>query len=221
MRDWREYVRGHLVDLSLSTREASETVEELASHLEESYAALIASGMSEDEAFEHASSQVRDWVGLCREILSAKQEGKMNERTRQFWLPSLVTLITAFAVLAVIIRAGLLPMVSRAGESRRVIFCIPWLLVLPLIGAGGGYLSRRAGGTGLRMYFAGAFPSLAIAATFLMFFPFAFVIDPGVIPYFKFSSLAAETISWVVLPGMALSIGVALQGLLKTQIAAR
>jgi hypothetical protein len=118
--------------------------------------------------------------------------------------------------LALLIWAGTQPVISHPGESRSVILYIPWLLGLPVIGAAGGYLSRRAHGTGWRAYLAGTFPALAIAVIFFVTFPFALVIDPQVVPEFKLSALATMTLSWVILPGIALCMGVALQGLRKT-----
>lgn len=221
MRDWREYVRGHLGSLSLSAPETSEVVEELASHLEERYAALLAAGLPEEKVFERTSSQVQNWINLRREILSAKREGKMNERTGQVWLPSLVTLFSSFLVLTLLLWVGLQPVIWLPGAAKSAGLHIPWLLVLPLIGAVGAYMSRRAQGTGLRVYVAGAFPALAIAVIFLTIFSFAFVVGANDLPDLKPTSMVAMTISWVVLPCLVLALGVVLQGLFKTRTAPR
>jgi hypothetical protein len=69
------------------------------------------------------------------------------------------------------------------------------------------------------VYFAGAFPALAIAAIFLVTFPFALFVDSRVVPGFQFSALAAMTVSWVILPLIALCTGVALEGVRKTRAA--
>jgi hypothetical protein len=62
---------------------------------------------------------------------------------------------------------------------------------------------------------AGAFPALATARVILMILPFSFIVDPKVVPGLRFASMAAAAVSWVVLPGVALCIGVALQGMGK------
>jgi hypothetical protein len=172
--------------------------------------------MAEEDAFLQTCARAGNWKELRRELFLAKREGTMDERVKQIWIPSLVTLLSAWVALALLIWAGTQPVILHPGRARSVISYIPWLLGLPLIGAAGGYLSRRAHGTGWRAYLAGTFPALAIAAIFLLTFPFAFVTDPQVVPEFKLSALAAMTLSWVILPGIALCIGVALQGLRKT-----
>lgn len=65
------------------------------------------------------------------------------------------------------------------------------------------------------MYVAGAFPALAIAFVFLITFPFALVVGPQVVPGFKLTELGAMTLSWVIVPGVVLCLGVALQALRK------
>src|SRR5208283_3002973 len=105
---------------------------------------------------------------------------------------------------------------THPAEPRGLIVYVPWLGVLPVIGALGAYLSRRANGTGWRVYIAGAFPAIAIACVFLLILPFGLAVDPHVIHDFELVSMAANTFSWVLLPGMALCIGVVLQGLWKS-----
>jgi hypothetical protein len=94
-------------------------------------------------------------------------------------------------------------------EPRSAILCLPWLLLLPLIGAIGAYMSRQANEVGLQVYLAGTFPAPVIAAILAVIFPFAFFVDKRIAPDFKLGSLAAMTFSWVILPGLALAAGVA------------
>jgi hypothetical protein len=217
MRDWRGYVEERLGSLRIEQGEAEDVATELTEHLEECYSVLCGQGLPEKEAYAQTCAKAGNWDELRRKVNSAKREGTMTDRVKQIWVPSLVTLLASFAVMAVVIWAGIQPIISHPGEPRGVILYLPWLLVLPLIGAAGAYLSRRAEGNGWRVYLAGGFPALAIATIFLVTFPFAFFVDSHVVPGFKFSALAAMTVSWVILPGIALCIGVALEGVRKTR----
>ncbi len=65
MPEWKPEIRRRLTGLNLSpTREAA-IVEELAQHLDESYAELLASGMSETDAYRHVRAELHD-----RELLT-------------------------------------------------------------------------------------------------------------------------------------------------------
>jgi hypothetical protein len=84
----------------------------------------------------------------------------LNARTRTFWLPALVSLTAAMVCLMVSTLAGLDPRFLVRGSSTLVIY-IPWLLMLPLCGAAGAYLSRRVGGERLACLIAALFPVIA------------------------------------------------------------
>ncbi len=81
---------------------------------------------------------------------------------------------------------------------------VPWLCVLPFLGAAGAYWSRRAGSSRAIQVAAGVFPVLVFLAIFLVICPFSFAFDglPAA------GSLAAAVVSWVVIPGGALLLGV-------------
>ncbi|HKN25472.1 MAG TPA: hypothetical protein VJX72_11550 [Candidatus Acidoferrum sp.] len=217
MRDWHAFVQERLGSLHGVQREREQITSELAGHLEEYYEVLRSKGLAEEAALARTCAQAGDWEILRRGIVLAKEEGIMQERVWQIWIPSLVTLVSSTVVLSGLIGTGTRPIIWHPEEPRGVILYIPWLLLLPLIGAVGGYLSRRAQGSGWQVYVAGLFPALAMGLVMMLIFPFAFVINPQVAPQFKFISLMAMVVSWVVLPGIALCIGVALQGLRKSQ----
>src|SRR5271167_2625091 len=93
MPDWNPLIAEWLGHLALAQEMREEVVDELATHLEEHYQELRAEGESDSEAVSVALSQVVDWNALGREIIEAKNaEERMNDRTKQFWLPGLVTL---------------------------------------------------------------------------------------------------------------------------------
>src|SRR6476619_1966629 len=93
MPDWNRLISERMGLLALSGEVRDEVVAELAIHLEELYQASRARGANESQAIEIALSQTADWQKLGREISDAKNEpGGMNDRSKQFWLPGLVTL---------------------------------------------------------------------------------------------------------------------------------
>jgi hypothetical protein len=95
-------VRERLASLSGLQAEREQIVSELAGHLEEHYASLLSNGVAEEEAVLQTCARIGNWQALNKGILSAKQEGTMTDRVRQIWVPSLVTLLTSYIVLAVL-----------------------------------------------------------------------------------------------------------------------
>src|SRR5947209_2411341 len=94
MRDWEALVEQHLIGLALEPTERAEVIAELAAHLEESCEELRRQGMPEERAVRQTLSEVEDWQNLRRRIQSAKtKENIMTNRVKQFWLPSLVTML--------------------------------------------------------------------------------------------------------------------------------
>jgi hypothetical protein len=87
----------------------------------------------------------------------------LNGRTRTFWFPALVSLTAAMICLMIFTLAGLNPRFVARGWSTFVIY-IPWLLMLPLCGGAGAYLSHRAGGERLVCLIAALFPVIAITS---------------------------------------------------------
>jgi hypothetical protein len=222
MRDWQGYVRQRLGALRLDPAEREEITRELAGHLEEYYEELRRQGLGEEEAFERTCARAGSWKQLRRAVLLAKQEGTMTDRVKQMWIPSLLTLVVGWVVLGVVIWSGTPPLMWESWHVARrgvilypplVILYWPWLVSLPFIGAAGAYVSRRARAAGWQIYLSGAFPVLAIGAVFAVTFPFAFVVDAQVVPFFKASSMLANVVSWMVLPGMALVLGIVVQGI--------
>jgi hypothetical protein len=217
MPDWRAYVRHHLGSLGPARADDENVASELVAHLEEYYAALLAQGVPDEEACSRTCEQAGNWEELRDGIDSAKQEGMMNDRVRRIWVPGLVTLLSSYIALALLQRAGARPMFLHPGEPRGVVFFLPWLFLLLFIGAVGGYLSRRAKGNVWRAYLAASFPAVALGAFLLLLFPLAFVLDRQVPLQTQATSFAAVMFSWVVLPAIALCVGVALQGLHRRQ----
>lgn len=56
-----------------------------------------------------------------------------------------MTLLISWNILALFIWAGTQPVTWHSGEPRGLILYVPWLLVLPLIGAIGAFIAASAG----------------------------------------------------------------------------
>jgi hypothetical protein len=128
----------------------------------------------------------------------------MNTRTRTFWVPALVSLTAAMACLTISTLCGLEPRFVARGWATYVGY-IPWLLSLPLCGAAGAYLSRRAGGERRACLAAGLFP--VIAMTSLVGFLTVIGKFAYAKPQWLYFSMAV--LFGLILPGMALFLGAA------------
>jgi hypothetical protein len=118
-----------------------------------------------------------------------------------------MTALISYGALAVFRWVGVRPLTLHAGEARAVVVHLPWLVVLPLVGAIGAFLSRRAEGDRRGAYFAAGLPAWALAGVFVLIFAVALVIDRGIALEIKGTAFAAMMVSWVVLPGIALWFG--------------
>ncbi len=98
---WIKLVREHLLPLDLPANDREEIVSELAAHLEDLYEEKLGQGISEREAAEAVANEVVRWRSLATRIQRAKlKEEIMNDRTKHFWLPGLVSLTLAMILLA-------------------------------------------------------------------------------------------------------------------------
>ena len=169
--------------------------------------------MDEQEAYRNTRAQAGNWEELRRGIVSARQEGTVSDRVKQIWLPGLVTFLFSYIVLALLQWAGMRPLLHHWARSGSVLFCTPWLLTLLPIGAAGAFLSRRAQGSGWRVYVSASLPALLLALLFAVMFPLSFLSAAKVDTELKLTGLASLMFSWVLVPGLALSPGAGLQQL--------
>lgn len=188
-------------------------IAELAAHLEEICQELRRQGMTDEEAVGRTLSQVEDWQALRRRIQSAKrEENVMSNRVRQFWLPSLGTLVLSLGLLALIQIFGPNPW-TVARKSRWSLIApvavvyLPWLLSLPVIGAMGAYLSIRAGGSRRAVFSSIVFPVLPYLIFFLIGAPMAAILDHHVARNIMIPVYFIGLFAWVLAPGVALAMG--------------
>src|SRR6266404_4163097 len=184
-RDWDELVRAKLAGLAIEPREKREVIEELAAHLDETYEELRGRGFIEEDATELSLCQVKDWPDLRRRIQSARtKENVMTNRVKQFWFPSLMTLLMPMAVVYV-----------------------SWLLTLPLIGAMGAYLSIRAGGSPRAVFSSILFPVFPYLVFFVVGLPLALILDDHVAHNITIPAFFVGLSAWIIFPAVALLAG--------------
>jgi hypothetical protein len=204
MPDWIALVRDRLYSLNLPENDRQEVINELAAHLEDLYEEEIAKGLSQSEARERVTQEVEDWRPLARDIQRTKlKEEIMNPRTKQLWLPSLVSLTPAMLSLMSFTLLGVQPHLFYAHHAVTTVY-FPWLAALPLCGAAGAYLSRRAGGDQLACLVSSLFPAATLLACF-----FFILLDSifGTGRALTFSGFLLFVWNWVFLPGTALLLG--------------
>jgi hypothetical protein len=213
MLDWEARVERHLTGLALEPAERAEVIAELAAHLADTCEELRGRGLTEEEAVRRTLSQVKDWQELCNGIQTARtKENIMSNRVKQFWLPSLLTLLLSMGLLALIQIFGPNPwMVGRHSGWSLVapvaVVYIPWLASLPLIGAMGAYLSNRAGGSQRAVFSSIVFPVLPYLVFFLAALPVMAVFNEHLAHNIMFGALFVGLFAWVLAPGAALLAG--------------
>jgi hypothetical protein len=225
MHDWLAYVKEHLRLLPDTCAVDEEVLHELAGHLEERYRALLAQGLAEQEALRQTCSEVGGWIELHEGILSAK-EGIMQNRVRQLWIPGLVTLFGSAGLLTILELAGVRPLIfhpspqdalfPRPYDPSSLIFYVPWLASLPILGALGAFLAGRAKAPNLATHLSSTFPAVVMGVVMSIVFVGALFLDRPVSLQIKTIGFFAACLNWVVIPGMALLLGdLVLQWMLK------
>ena len=209
MPDWQQLVQQRLSNLALEPAEKDEVHAELAAHLEESYEAFRTEGLREHDAVQRTLAQVADWKELQRKIVFARvRKDIMTNRVTQLWLPGLLTFALSMGLEALVQKFGPRPIVLDLDKGTPVLmFYTAWLLVLPLAGALGAYLSKRAGGS-VRMVLASSiFPVLPFAVVFLIAIPVGLVINHNLEHHIVTAAYLSLSVGWVLAPGVALLAG--------------
>jgi hypothetical protein len=201
MPDWSAYVKAHL-----SCEDSPEVVEELANHLEETCLSLCRQGIAENEALRMTERQVRDWQELREQIVRA-QEGHMNDRVRRLWIPGLVTFFGAAVSLVVVGKLGVEPEAFIATPLPPLVFYIPWLVALPVFGALGAFLARRAKAQGISVHVSTTFPAILMAIAMVTTLAIVLLLQGRTPPALGPGTFVAAGISWVVVPAVALLSG--------------
>lgn len=214
MPDWKNEASRKLANTGFSSAEREEVARELAGYLEEVSSDARDRGLDESAAAQPALAELHEDPHLGANLYRARQEGNMNDRTKQLWLPGLTSLF-AIVVMGTLAQqlAGYL---TRFGNRENVetswqVLYFSWFYGLVFIGAAGAYWSRRAGGGRIAQMFAGLFPGFLFLAVFwrmkvaggggalsLRYGPFAF--PPSFFDGRAFGS--------IIIPSTALLLGV-------------
>jgi hypothetical protein len=205
MPDWEKIVRRELAGLQLEARERREVVEELTAHLEETCEGLLGQGLTEEETLRQTLSQAGSWEDLRRKIQAArKEENTMTARVTQFWFPGLLTFLVSMVLLELVQKVGPKPIILGLDKGIPILmFYTGWLMMLPVAGALGAYLSHRARGSFRTALASSLFPVLPLVAVFLIAIPIGLAMGHGLAPR-VFLNICVE---WVLLPGVALVAG--------------
>jgi hypothetical protein len=221
MPDWPKFVKDRLGSLGLDARREAEIIAELAGHYEDVCEDSADGGLPEDAALARVLEEVRNWKEFRREIRCAELgEGAMNHRTKSVWLPGFVTGALAWGLYRLLELLGVHPRIL-AVTSPPLMFFLPWMLALPLLGALGAFGSRRAGGNLREMVLAGMFPVLAMTVLLVVLMPVGLTIQAIVgkpTPLsLVLSGFVNMLLGWVVIPGAALLLGVLCIAVLRRQ----
>ena len=136
----------------------------------------------------------------------------MPKRVTQFWLPAFLTLLLSMVFLAVIQMFGPNPWITPASGGRLrmtpvAVVYVSWLLLLPLVGALGAYMSRRAGSSARTVFLSIVFPILPYLAFFLIGLPVALILDDHVAHNITIPAFFVGLSAWVIFPAAALLAG--------------
>jgi hypothetical protein len=205
MPEWRELIRQRLGSLNLPAAMRDEVIQELAAHLEDVYEQKLADGSDPSRAMELALGEVGHWRPLARGIERSKQESIMNNRSRQFWLPALISLSGSMIwMMALQIIDAKLRMPWKHSGLAYIPYVI-WVATLPLIGTACGYLSFRAGSQRAARLTAAVFPSIVMAILWLVLLV---VVLLRRAPYpFQALNFVYGFALWVIVPAVALGLG--------------
>jgi hypothetical protein len=209
MPDWQKLVRKRLRGLSLHSTERDDVHTELAAHLEDAYDSLLRNGMSESEAAKRTLCLANDWQDLRREINASRRgEDAMTNRVTQLWLPGLLTFALSMGLLEIAEKFGPRPIVLELLKGTPPFMLYPsWLMILPLVGALGAYLSKRAGGSARMVLVSSVFPALPYAVVFMIAIPGGLVLSHALAHHIVTAAFFSLSLGWVLAPGIALLAG--------------
>ena len=203
MRDWKKEVRDHVGSLKLSADAREEVIAELATHLEEVYEEAHSQGLSDSAALEQALQEVEDWRVLARKIGRVKEDF-MNDRTSGLWLPAVITFLGASASLTLTQFLGMQPRMLWF-DKLVMPFYLPWLATLPIFGALGAFLSKRAHGATWTRLAASLSPALIMLIVICLVLSWGLAING--VHSLTIAGFGLGLINWVAIPGCALLAG--------------
>lgn len=207
MPEWGDIVKARLGSLGLGAPCEEEIAAELAGHLEDVYEVSCRVGRSGDSALRRTLAEVPDWTAFSKQVRSAKLEADhFRTRLHTLWFPGVATGTLAGLVLAALQRTGFEPVIVMNNMESPLLVYGPWLLVLPLIGGMGAYISRRFGGGWTTRILVALSPVLLMAAMMHLSLFLWLFIDRAEVTR-SLHIWASMVLNWVFLPGIALLLG--------------
>lgn len=206
--DWEKQTLDRLEAEGLGGAIEPEVAAELAHHLESVCESWMSRGLSEEESVRRTWSEVVNWPRLARKIRFAREgEELMKNRIKTLWFPGLAMTVVAMGLLRAAMRAGFQPQIVWLTPGISILFYVPWLAILPVVGALATYWSRSQGGSvGVRLT-AALFTVVTMATIFILLMPVVVLVDRHV-PWSTFMiSWTASMVGWVLVPGAALIVG--------------
>lgn len=221
MPDWNAIVASHLKGTALDSSAKQEVTAELSGHLEDQYNQFRSEGIGDEDARRLTLEGAPDWRRLANDIRrTRRREDPMNRRTKILWLPGLVAFTAASILLMTLQRLIMLhpalllglehviPMRATLWWKDQVdVIYLCWWVLLPLCGAAGAYLSRRAGGTRFACLAASLFPAIIMLCVFCLVLPVSIVIEKNAFVMQHPLYFVLAMVTWVMVPGLALILG--------------
>lgn len=209
MPDWQELVCRHRFDVPLGTVEKGEIHAELTAHLEDAYELMLRDGINDAEAAKRTLCLADDWQDLQRKITLVRSgKDTITNRVTQLWLPGLATFVLSGGILALMQILRLKPWImAKNGDLTIAVVYVWWLILLPLVGALGAYLSWRAGGSWRAILLSIVFPVLPFLASILVVLPVSLIFDKFIAHNIAPMSLILALFGWVLAPAVALLAG--------------
>jgi hypothetical protein len=148
------------------------------------------------------------WIG-CMAMLfgtAISEANRLNRRTRSIWLPAIVNLTLTTGLLFMLDRLNLEEPGLATGGNIAKAFRIFWLLPLPVLGAVGARLAKRAHASRAERLIAGVAPSLVWLAV-LAVLGLVFTLDHRDFEGVSLHDLTLSAVGLVILPALALMLG--------------
>ena len=209
MPDWKTIVKAQLRGVT------PEVIDELAGHLEDFEACLLAEGLSAVEAAKRTRHELENSPDLAKRIEQARGD-QMNHRSKALWLPGLVSFTLSAGSLCVLqtivlqsnwALTGITTSRTTLWSTRTVLPYLIWMAFQPVCGVLAAWLSKRVGGRRSEFVTAALFPSLIMVLVVCFVVAFAIVVERNPFVMSHPEGIIPAMGVWVVLPGLGLLLG--------------
>lgn len=236
MPDWIREAWRKLAGSKFSASEREEVSRELAGYLDDLCTESRAGDANEPSTAVRATRELNEDPRLGSHLYRARKENNMNDRTKQLWFPGITLMFVTAVTLALFQLAALRVFGAYAAgphghnvpdlmswlmkyRSAALIVYLVWLYVVPFLAAAGAWWSRRAGSGRAMQVVSGLFPLVLFLAIFVgqcmvsregtsLSFLAIDALPPAHLFFMFLPASGSLFLSWVVIPGGALLLGV-------------